>query len=65
MNKTKNIPVYELASDYKVNIESISHINPYDFKEFHRHNYYEILVFEKGGGCQQIDFNGIQIRDYS
>ncbi len=65
MNKIKNPPIYDLVSDYKVNIESISHVNPYNFNEFHRHNYYEVLVFEKGGGYQQIDFNRIPIRDYS
>ncbi len=65
MKKCKNIPAYDLVSDYKINIESISHINPYDFNEIHRHGYYEILVFEKGGGYQQIDFNRIPILDYS
>ena len=65
MNKIKTIPFYELASDYKINIESISHINPYDFNEVHKHNYYEIFVFEKGGGYQQIDFNRIPIQDNS
>lgn len=65
MSKIKTIPFYDLMSDYKINIESISHINPYDFNKIHKHNYYEIFVFEKGGGYQQIDFNRIPIQDNS
>ncbi len=37
-------------------IQAISHSNSYDFTQQHRHNYYEILFFENGGGTQLIDF---------
>jgi AraC family transcriptional activator of pobA len=30
--------------------------NEYDFSKPHRHNYYEILIFFKGGGLHEIDF---------
>ena len=61
----QNIPSYDLDTDYKVNIELISHDNIYDFEKIHRHNYYEIFFFEKGGGYQQIDFKKIPINDFS
>ena len=31
----------------------------------HRHNYYEIFIFYKGGGKHYIDFNTLDIDDYS
>ena len=38
-------------------IEDISHDNPYDFTQIHRHSYFEIFLFKKGdGGSQVIDF---------
>ena len=60
-----NIPIYSLDTDYKVNVEFVSHKNTYDSNHIHKHNYYEILFFEKGGGFQQIDFNRIPIKDFS
>lgn len=44
-------------------IDEISHNNPYDFKQVHRHNYYEILLFSnENGGEQIIDFENYKIR---
>jgi len=37
----------------------------YDTSIPHRHNYYEIFLFEKGGGEHEIDFNSILIKDRS
>lgn len=34
-------------------------------REFHRHDYYEILFFEKGGGRHIIDFNPFPVHDYT
>ncbi len=65
MIENKNIPIYDLESDYKINIEFISHDNHYDFNEIHKHNYFEILFFERGGGYQKIDFTTIPIKDFS
>lgn len=31
----------------------------------HRHNYYELFVFEKGGGNHLIDFDQFEVLDYS
>lgn len=34
-------------------------------KDYHRHDYYEIMLFEKGGGEHIIDFNSLKIDNYS
>lgn len=60
-----DIPIHNLNSSYSINIENISHKNRYDFNTIHRHNYFEILFFEKGGGHQLIDFNEVPIQDQS
>jgi AraC family transcriptional regulator, transcriptional activator of pobA len=37
----------------------------YDFTKAHRHSYYEIFLFSKGGGYHEIDFNAHNITDAS
>lgn len=59
------IPIYDLNTSYSINIEAISHDNGYNFNEIHRHNYYEILFFQKGGGYQFIDLKKIPIKNNS
>jgi len=39
--------------------------NPYDATLPHRHNYYEILFFNKTGGNHEIDFTSYPVRGYS
>lgn len=54
-----------INSKYKkgVVIDEISHNNPYDFKQIHRHNYYEILLFSnENDGEQIIDFENYEIK---
>lgn len=49
-----------LSPNYRngIIVDHISHKNPYDFRQLHRHNYYELLIFNNSeGGCQVIDFN--------
>ncbi|WP_299105520.1 AraC family transcriptional regulator [uncultured Tenacibaculum sp.] len=60
-----NIPTHNINSSYSINIEKISHENSYDFNTIHKHNYFEILFFEKGGGYQLIDFDKVPIKDNS
>ncbi|QZE15390.1 helix-turn-helix transcriptional regulator [Halosquirtibacter laminarini] len=44
----------------------ISHDNGYDFSKIHRHDYYEIFLFEKGcGGSQIVDFEEYLVCDRS
>lgn len=59
------VPIHDLNASYNINIEKISHKNTYDYNTIHKHNYFEILFFEKGGGYQLIDFNKVPIKDYS
>lgn len=41
------------------------HVNDYDFSKPHRHNYFEILLFFKGGGIHEIEFTPYPIKSYS
>jgi len=43
----------------------ISHSNAYNFTKKHRHDYYEILFFEKGGGIQLIDLIEYPVESHS
>ncbi|WP_282015241.1 AraC family transcriptional regulator [Marinifilum flexuosum] len=44
----------------------IEHKSVYDFTSIHRHDYFEIILFEKGGtGSQLIDFQEYPIREKS
>lgn len=65
MCTNKDIPVHGFKNSAVVNIERISHDNPYDFQRVHRHKYFEVLFFVKGGGVQLIDFKTIEIKDYA
>lgn len=70
MRKTESpeitIPVHSLAqADLPVSIHEIQHQNPYDFTREHRHDYFEILIFNTGGGSQLIDFIEYPVKDFS
>lgn len=55
-------PSYDSNFDGIINFESLDYKNHYDFTETHRHNYYEMIFFNKGGGEQVIDFKKEKIR---
>ena len=59
------IPEFKLPrehlSDLPFKLESIESNVGYNPRAPHRHNYYEIFFFEKGGGIHMIDFNEIDI----
>ena len=62
----KAIPSHALpASNCPVLLHDIAYVNPYDFRQKHRHSYFEIILLEKGGGSQRIDFTEITMQDYS
>lgn len=65
MSVNKNIPTHSIENVFTVKVEDIGYNNPYDFTKIHRHKYYEILFFVKGGGSQLIDFETVAIKDYS
>ena len=60
------LPVHSLDNDsMQINILSLDHSNPYDFKREHRHTYFEVMLIEKGGCNQLIDFKNYVGHDFS
>lgn len=60
------LPIYSLSDESKqINILPLDHTNPYDFKREHRHTYFEIMLIEKGGCNQLIDFKNYEGYNYS
>lgn len=43
-------------------IEPIDYPNPYDYQRPHRHDYFEIILIQKGEGKQYIDFTPFEMR---
>lgn len=48
-----------------VQIRQIAHKNHYDFLKLHRHNYFEVMFFQNGGGENLIDFQKYDVKDNS
>ncbi|NRA11073.1 MAG: helix-turn-helix domain-containing protein [Crocinitomicaceae bacterium] len=62
----KDLPVHSLNNnDKSLTILPIAHSNSYNFTLKHRHTYYEIILFEKGGGIQLIDLKEYPVENYS
>src|SRR5580765_4789425 len=63
------IKTYGFSGDqphaFPFKFETLVHRNAYDATELHRHNYYEVFIFEKGGGSHLLDFSEIPIEDSS
>lgn len=66
-SNSSELPVHDLHAGRSaaLYIRAISHRNEYDFTQKHRHSYFEILFFEKGGGVQLIDFQEFAVQDHS
>ena len=60
------VPIHDFTQDDPSSIsfrfENMEYKNVYDPAQPHRHNYYEIFFFEKGGGHHMIDFQSIPIQ---
>lgn len=69
MMHKKEIPIHDFAADNDESIPfkfiSLGTMTDYDFSQPHRHNYYEIFFFSKGGGRHLIDFDEYEIKDRS
>jgi AraC family transcriptional activator of pobA len=67
--KHVDIPLHNFSSDDNSSIPfkyiSLELKTEYDTAIPHRHNYYEMFVFTKGGGTHEIDFHKYEIKDYS
>ncbi len=60
------IPSHNLESGSDpIQVRKIEHKNHYDFTKQHRHTYFEIMCFEKGGGKNLIDFTEYTVSDHS
>jgi len=64
VTEPEKIVTHNLESSHApVQIRRIAHKNHYDFSKLHRHNYFEILFFHKGGGDNLIDFQKYEVKD--
>jgi AraC-like DNA-binding protein len=60
------LPVHSLMPDSNpLLVLPLDHTNPYDFKREHRHTYYEVMLIERGGGNQLIDFRDYTAKNFS
>ena len=62
----KHIPLHEFLEDDDTSVHfrliKLEEKTEYDTTVAHRHNYYEMFLFEKGRGTHEIDFNDIEIQ---
>lgn len=42
-----------------LDVQPLDYPNPYDYKQLHRHDYFEVIFIESGEGTQLIDFNNL------
>ncbi len=61
--QTPSIPTHPLQelSPLHFKIERVNHVNHYNPLRVHRHDYFEIFVFEQGGGYHLVDFEQVPI----
>lgn len=66
---SKNIPFHNFATDDASSIPfkliPLGHKAQYDTSIAHRHNYYEIFLFNNGGGKHHLDFETLEITSKS
>ncbi len=62
--QTQNIPthLFQDLNPLHFKIERVNHVNRYNPHRVHRHDYFEIFVFEVGGGYHLIDFEKVPIQ---
>lgn len=65
----KTIPIHNLENQHRLPKFEVlpwkKTVSKYDASLPHRHNYYEVLVFFKGGGKHEIDFCNYEIISHS
>ncbi|MGB0390674.1 MAG: helix-turn-helix domain-containing protein [Salibacteraceae bacterium] len=65
----QEIPIHSFlvddASSIPFKLIKLTKAGSYDTSVPHRHNYYEVFIFEKGGGQHFIDFESFKIKDLS
>jgi len=67
--KTEKIPIHDFSRDGYGSVPfryiPLNQRSDYDTSSAHRHNYFEIFLFAKGGGVHDIDFGSHPITDRS
>ena len=68
-DRMRKIPTHQFADDLKKGVQlrivKLNERTHYDTSEPHRHNYYELFLFSKGGGTHMIDFTDHRILSQS
>lgn len=61
------IPIHNFGKSDSIGIKvnKLSTLNDYDSSQAHRHDYFELFIFEKGSGIHEIDFLNFEIEPYS
>lgn len=66
MSADENIKLHALSfGDSLIKVKDIEHKNAYDYTKKHRHSYFELMLFEQGGGDNLIDFVNYDVKAYS
>lgn len=52
-------------SESLIQLKDIEHKNHYDYTKKHRHSYFELMLFEGGGGENLIDFENYEVKSHS
>lgn len=66
MNKKERIPIHDIESSMApVQVRKLAHKNHYNFQRIHRHNYFEVIFFQVGGGKDLIDFQSSDVKNSS
>jgi AraC-like DNA-binding protein len=62
----QQIPTHNLqdANPLEFSIERLNHVNQYNPAKVHRHDYFEIFLFESGSGQHLLDFEPSPIRPH-
>ena len=71
MSPTNHIPVVDICNltDFRDDDVLISRFAEYlsahhNLRKAHRHTFYHLLLFTKGGGNHTIDFSSFQVKPY-
>ena len=63
MSSDENIKLHALSfGDSLIKVRDIEHKNAYDYTKKHRHSYFELMLFEQGGGDNLIDFVNYDVK---
>jgi AraC-like DNA-binding protein len=70
MSKKADVPTYDffkkLDSGFNLEYSKLEKAyNPYDASSAHRHDYFEMIIFNDSGGTHEVDFNSHKIKKNS